>query len=210
MTKLTSIPARPTTYKGERMRSRLEAGFAAWLDSERISWEYEPECFASEQGQYLPDFRLVDVPGDYGSNGDRGPFYVEIKPAMAGAQVITDACRRMEVVWASHPNATLAVMGPHDLCFWGFPITVGQRWGVGAWTQCHFGCELLAIDAYDRSTSVDWTSQHCPDCFADGPTLVSPWAGIPYWMAPPPRPDEPVVPVVGARLALGGVRKRSE
>lgn len=56
------MAARPTTHRGIAMRSRLEAGFAAWLDSVRLDWTYEPQCYASELGQYLPDFHLAGVP----------------------------------------------------------------------------------------------------------------------------------------------------
>jgi hypothetical protein len=36
----------------------LEAGGAAGIDRGGIAWAYEPVCFASEEGQYLPDFAL--------------------------------------------------------------------------------------------------------------------------------------------------------
>jgi hypothetical protein len=52
------IKARPTIYKGIQMRSRLEAAYAQHLDADNYPWEYEPECFADETGQYLPDFRI--------------------------------------------------------------------------------------------------------------------------------------------------------
>jgi len=39
------------------MRSRTEALYAASLHG-IATWEYEPECFADEHGQYLPDFRV--------------------------------------------------------------------------------------------------------------------------------------------------------
>lgn len=51
------MKARQTTYKGVRMRSRTEALYAASLHG-IATWEYEPECFADEHGQYLPDFRV--------------------------------------------------------------------------------------------------------------------------------------------------------
>lgn len=71
--------ARPTVYKGIQMRSRLEAGFAAWLDRYRFDWEYEPCAFASELGQYLPDFRLNDVFASWKEK--RVSMYVEVKPS---------------------------------------------------------------------------------------------------------------------------------
>lgn len=67
------IPARPTTYNGVKMRSRLEAAWAEQFDSMGWAWKYEPECFATADGQYLPDF-LVSIPG-YADH-----VYVEVKP----------------------------------------------------------------------------------------------------------------------------------
>lgn len=69
------IKARPTLYKGIQMRSRLEADYAAHLDSDGTPWEYEPTCFANERGQWLPDFRTWP----YGDTSG-APTYVELKP----------------------------------------------------------------------------------------------------------------------------------
>jgi hypothetical protein len=64
---------RATTYAGIKMRSRLEAAWAEQFDAMGWPWRYEPECFASPDGQYLPDF-LVSIPG-YAAH-----VYVEVKP----------------------------------------------------------------------------------------------------------------------------------
>ncbi len=56
-----TFKARPTVYKGIQMRSRLEAGFATWLDKHHFEWEYEPYALATDDGQYLPDFVLGNV-----------------------------------------------------------------------------------------------------------------------------------------------------
>lgn len=69
------IPARPTLYKGIRMRSRLEADYAAKIDREGWEWAYEPECFGSEDGQWLPDFRVDNLGKSAGS-----VTYIEVKP----------------------------------------------------------------------------------------------------------------------------------
>jgi hypothetical protein len=101
--------ARPTTYRGIQMRSRLEANFAqTFLDGLHAGeWAYEPECFGSEDGQYLPDFNL---------NG----AYIEVKPdnlpVIEGhprhpdTSVVDEILQRMEIVWASKPNAQLFLM----------------------------------------------------------------------------------------------------
>lgn len=74
----TPLKARPTVYNGIKMRSRLEAGFAAWLDAEHFEWEYEPCAFATEDGQYLPDFRLREVSVTWVDAPQI--VYVEVKP----------------------------------------------------------------------------------------------------------------------------------
>lgn len=69
---------RPTVYNGIKMRSRLEAGFAMWLDEMGAVWEYESECFASPLGQYLPDFKVDIVYPEYHSAVMA--CYIEVKP----------------------------------------------------------------------------------------------------------------------------------
>jgi hypothetical protein len=112
------IKARPTTYKGVKMRSRLEADYAAWLDSTGLRSKYEPECFASGDGQWLPDFGS--------SLADDGPFtiFTEVKPVGPLTDWITGSVgwvehadsvlRQMMVAWASRPDAAL------DLVFWHY------------------------------------------------------------------------------------------
>lgn len=95
-------PGRTTLYRGIRMRSRLEADFAAWLDREGNSWEYEPVCFAGPAGQWLPDFR---IPGNYGNS------YIEVKPAsLTDLAQIDRILERMEVTWLSEPDAHLRLI----------------------------------------------------------------------------------------------------
>ncbi len=61
------IEAIPTTYSGIRMRSRMEARFAEWMDESDVEWDYEKK-FPGSQG-YVSDFFLPA----YG-------LHVEIKP----------------------------------------------------------------------------------------------------------------------------------
>lgn len=96
----TPMQARPTTYKGIAMRSRLEALYAAALDDQGRKWEYEPRAFANERGQYLPDFYLPDE-----------GLYAEVRPTRARA---ADAPSRMEIIWDSDPDAVLAVWIEED------------------------------------------------------------------------------------------------
>lgn len=116
--------ARPTTYKGIRMRSRLEARYAAHLDGwdDDTAWTYEPRAFANQSGQYLPDFRVtvVNIPD---------PLYIEVKPSMEAAQLVT---ARMQIIWDSEPNATLSVAVPNGDS-WVYLMAggpKGRRWRV--------------------------------------------------------------------------------
>lgn len=96
------LQARPTTYDGIQMRSRLEAQWAANWDSRKLDWSYEPQCFATASGQYLPDFAMR-VPGE-----SRLTF-IEIKGAVTDAQ-LQAAQQRMEIIWASIPSASLVLL----------------------------------------------------------------------------------------------------
>jgi hypothetical protein len=94
------MKARPTIYKGVRMRSRLEALFAASIEG-LCTWEYEPECFADEHGQYLPDFRCTWSRDNY--------TYDEIKPRWEDVEA---AARSMEPIFATEPDAILNIYIP--------------------------------------------------------------------------------------------------
>lgn len=115
MTRL--IAARPTTYNGIEMRSRLEASVAQTFDSSGERWAYEPRCYASEEGQYLPDFEVF---------GGHARCFVEVKP------LIGDPCReqvveqfaRMAVIRSSIPDAIFVVIFAtfdESRIFWQLP-----------------------------------------------------------------------------------------
>lgn len=118
------IKARATVYKGIRMRSRLEAGFATWLDRLHFEWEYEPCAFASEEGQYLPDFRLSDVFVSWRAKPTT--VYVEVKPksfemihyglfmanpitGSSAEQNAADLACSSRIIQSSEPDAILAL-----------------------------------------------------------------------------------------------------
>lgn len=124
-----SIPARPTTYRGIQMRSRLEARFARWLDLQvggddlpEFEWEYEPRAYAGLGGQYLPDFvirfhlqtELVAI--------------VEVKPTIPAALL---ALQRMQTVWESEPEAQLWVAIPGAGIWFGLPRERRWVWSPG-------------------------------------------------------------------------------
>lgn len=50
-----------TEYKGYYFRSRLEARYAVYLDALGWNYEYEPEGFKLQSGNYLPDFYFPDI-----------------------------------------------------------------------------------------------------------------------------------------------------
>ena len=101
--------ARPTVYKGIQMRSRMEAGYAAWLDKFEMKWEYEPCAFGYEAGQYLPDFRIQSVP--LLGRGDRN-VYIECKPwtfFVDDPKRELELFRRMWSITESDPDALLLI-----------------------------------------------------------------------------------------------------
>lgn len=97
------LAARPTIYKGVKMRSRLEASFAQYLDSVGLAWDYEPECFADETGQYLPDFLI--------GSGDL-TCYIEVKHSNADH---TEAMKVMHRILSSRPTAALGVVSTNGV-----------------------------------------------------------------------------------------------
>ena len=108
------LQARPTTYKGIRMRSRLEALWAAEFDSGHREWSYEPRCFADETRQYLPDF----------STGTG--FFPEFWEVKGWVDDPLPIMERMEVILLSEPYASL------NLCE-GPPDAVRRHWA--GWRQ---------------------------------------------------------------------------
>lgn len=116
------MKARQTTYKGIKMRSRLEASFAAHIDG-LCTWAYEPRCYADETGQYLPDFHCQWTHEDH--------TFIEVKPRWSDVHA---AAKSMEPVLSSMPGAHLAVYIPTgnwpDIDF----HMAAARAGAGAWT----------------------------------------------------------------------------
>lgn len=55
------IKAIPTTYKGTRFRSKLEARYASALDRYEVEWVYEVEGYEYGGIRYLPDFYLPEM-----------------------------------------------------------------------------------------------------------------------------------------------------
>lgn len=101
-----ALQARPTTYRGIPMRSRLEARFARYLDVTGADWKYEPRAYADATGDYLPDFEVTER---------RHHVFIELKREMdpeliENADVLARAMQRMEVILESEPDASLMVV----------------------------------------------------------------------------------------------------
>lgn len=164
--------ARPTTYKGIQMRSRLEALFAQELDEVpgkgQTGWEYEPQCFASEAGQYLPDFRI---------NYEAGPVrYIEVKPPSADAAA---ALKLMHIILASDPDAMLMVAVSDG----GYPAPEWDlEWECTPRSPCS-GCHRVTDRPLLRTNPqgdllCGWCRRPGPKLIKDGVYLHG-WAGDP-------------------------------
>lgn len=121
-----TFTARPTTYKGIQMRSRLEARFAAKLDGDKCRWAYEPRAFANARGQYLPDFQLFGAE-DWTI---RMLCFIEVRPTIERAYLAMD---RMAIIWDSEPDAALQIHVP-DLSLFFFAVPSVER---GKWRVVH-------------------------------------------------------------------------
>lgn len=133
MTKDVFTTGRKTLYRGIEMRSRLEARFAATLESLNpgCNWEYEPRCYASASGQWLPDFE-VDA-GD-----PERHTLVEVKPTRKNPGLF----QRMSMAWETDPAAVLQLAIPDgpdrwSELHWTSPLHPTQPWGIG-WTGLSF------------------------------------------------------------------------
>jgi hypothetical protein len=91
MTVTYEIPAKPTLYKGQTFRSRLEAKWAAFFDILEWEWVYEP----FDLGGWSPDF-AIRAPG---ADSVRKVVLVEVKPIM---EFDEDVARKMEQSCPSH------------------------------------------------------------------------------------------------------------
>jgi hypothetical protein len=111
---MSEIKARPTLYKGIEMRSRLEADYAACLDRDGEPWEYEPVCFASDEGQWLPDFRI----GELGNLVElKSAHLLERADGESGDEVVARIdviLKQMAIAWHSEPRTWL------ELVFWTY------------------------------------------------------------------------------------------
>jgi hypothetical protein len=112
---MKTLTPRPTTYKGTTMRSRLEAGFAQWLDQMGWKWQYEPECFAGPSGQWLPDFLIhqpcltLDWPGGNDDVHLSYEVYIEVKPSTFSAEDRRSLIPRITSLYLTNPDAVAVI-----------------------------------------------------------------------------------------------------
>ncbi len=145
--KAAHMKGRATLYKGISMRSRLEADFAASMDRSGCTWKYEPKCFASEQGQWLPDFQVwnsADLDG-------RGVL-IELKPvslvtpSRAGDDPfarVDKVLEQMSIAWSSDSE------WPINLVFWTYgasqpDLMIQGRYGQ-PWTMSIPNCPIYPL-----------------------------------------------------------------
>jgi len=102
------IQALETTYRGYKMRSRLEARWGTFFDALGVRWEYEKEGYdLGAAGWYLPDFWLpiADYP-DYPNAGrwlevkGQKPTKIEIAKIVA----LTDATQHTGLLVVGVPG----------------------------------------------------------------------------------------------------------
>ena len=73
------IQAIPTSYRGYRFRSRLEARWAVFYDLIGVQWSYEADPISVGGEPYLPDFIIT--------TGSGVPVYHEVKPKNASEHI---------------------------------------------------------------------------------------------------------------------------
>lgn len=176
------VPARygrSTLYRGIRMRSRLEAFTASWLDSIGLAWVYEPDCFADETGQYLPDFCLE---AGLQVLGQRRPCYLEVKPAGLTAERVHGLLQAMERIWSSNPEAALLIFSPSEATAVHPPLRLrlppGVTFGDACWLRC-LRCEHVGVETEERMGR-PYRVEELWRCFGCGTTagfdVEVPWA----------------------------------
>jgi len=141
----------PTVYRGVRMRSRLEARWAAMFDLLHWPWQYEP--FDLEG--YIPDFSL---------SFDAGPLVLEIKP-----EIEIEALRQ-------HVRKILAGGWRRELLVLGARLFDADRIGIigddhaiadGGEIEIDHGIAFSCLSCGEVSIRSDALSWRCRACGVD-------------------------------------------
>jgi hypothetical protein len=109
-----TIEALPTWFGGTTFRSKLEADWAATLDSLNIRWQYEPQTITLPSGTtYIPDFWLPDIGTWLEAKGTGVP---RIEKAIELGQTL--ACHCEDQCACDWPGGQLVLVGhpakPYD------------------------------------------------------------------------------------------------
>lgn len=170
-----TITALPTTYKGTRFRSRLEADWAATLDSLDIAWIYEPEGYKLPSGAcYSPDFWLPDMRvwlEVKGSHNQRIDLVREFDAALWAESGCTDR---------SQPDAPIVLVGrePRDS-----PLDGSRTWM--SLNGSHYSAWLVRCRACTKITAFVPGSITCRCCRTRGTVthdfseMISPFIYVP-------------------------------
>lgn len=143
-------PGIPTTYRGVRFRSRLEAKWACFFDLMGWRWEYEP----FDADGYIPDFVLL---------GD-DPVLVEVKPAISLSDLVgpvEHARRRVGDTWTRDILGLGLTPFIQDGTYWHGSCVLGlldeaaldeegiwHEMGEAIWNECgHCGLVSFRHDA---------------------------------------------------------------
>jgi hypothetical protein len=100
------FPARPTKYKGQYFRSKLEATWAAFFEQAMERWEYEPKDALDHFLGWRPDFKIWI---------HNEPVYCEVKPLWLSTLpdwVVTKICSAESARFGQEDNSIkLAILG---------------------------------------------------------------------------------------------------
>jgi hypothetical protein len=152
-----SVDAVPTRYGDTTFRSRLEADWAATLDSHGIQWQYEPETITLASGtRYIPDFWLPELGTWIEAKGPGVPRTEKTKEL---AQ--TRACQCETACTCQWPGGEFVLIGRPPLASNRTETGHRPRYGYANW-ETPFGPSTYFVN--------------CPACArAQWTTLRRPW-----------------------------------
>lgn len=148
MSKQFEFAALPTTYKGHRFRSRIEARWAVFFDVLKIGYEYEPEGYSLADGTlYLPDFMLPQMESWY-----------EVKGAPPTQEEVTKA----KLLAAGTNQCVYIAFGNFSSGHppFSFPQAVrfdpnGTLTGLYAWRMCAPPCGFVGLTEIGRGAHLN-------------------------------------------------------
>jgi hypothetical protein len=163
-----------TIHRGVTFRSRLEADWAATLDSLDIAWDYEPEGFELSDGTYYsPDFYLPTAKAWLEVKGDHMQRVSKVE------QFAADMWAEWEHgVGVGHPPLVILGLTPHKISSKEHPRMIGIKGPRSRHSVfiCRCACRRYRISAFEW----DDACPYCPDGrFANDRTFCAPFARVP-------------------------------